>query len=592
MASSGNFATLLGALQYQVGVNTTYSLGNTKYQSSTSGEYSQQASTLAPSSGKWYAEMYVNTVGNLHWIALVGDVGVSDTTNKDAYANRTTNGGMGYGNTGTARFNGSDTSSGYSSYTNGDIIQIAFDIDNTKVWFGKNNTWQNSGDPANGTNASYTTWTTTYSGLPTNWHVGSNIGNTGATTFNFGQDSTFGGVISAGGNADANGFGDFKYAPPSGFLALCSANLPISDDIDPAQTDDDYPAKNFNPILYTGNSTTGQSLTGLGFKPDLIWAKMRNSSQNNQLYDSSRMNTRGTPTPFGLRSDTTGAEFDDQSTGNNNPIISSFDTDGFTLGGSGSGPNDSGRTYVAWCWRANGGTTASNSDGDITSTVQANTKAGFSIVTYTGDNTDHRSVGYGSANIGHGLDKAPEFIITKRRDSTGSWYTYHIGAGIGYLLLQTNGAFQSGSVPFGPNAPTTTTFGAYSANNSSSATYVNYCWHSVEGFSKFGSYKGNGDADGPFIYTGFRPRMFFIKNVGSTSNWHVYDTKRSTFNVMNDTLNWNDSAAEQTDYAYQGFDVLSNGIKTRGNNGLANSDGVTYIYGAWGDVPFKYNNTF
>jgi len=151
MASSGNFATLLGELQYQVGTNTTYSLGNTKFQSSTSGEYSQQASTIAPSSGKWYAEMYVNTVGNLNFLCLVGDVGVSDTTNRSAYPNRSTNGGMGYAHSGLVRYNNSDTSSGYSTYTNGDIIQIAFDIDNTKVWFGKNNTWQNSGDPANGT---------------------------------------------------------------------------------------------------------------------------------------------------------------------------------------------------------------------------------------------------------------------------------------------------------------------------------------------------------------------------------------------------------------------------------------------------------
>ena len=251
MASSGNFATLLGDLQYQVGTNTTYSLGNTKYQSSSSGEYSLQASTIAPSSGKWYAEMYVNTVGNLHFLCLVGDIGVSDTTNRNAYPNRTTNGGMGYAHSGLVRFNGSDTSSGYSTYTDGDIIQIAFDIDNTKVWFGKNNTWQNSGDPANGTNASYTTWTTTYSSLPKNWHVASNIGNTGAATFNFGQDDTFGGAITAEGNADGNGKGVFKYSPPTGFLALCSANLPISDDIDPAQTDTDYPSKQFNVVTYT-----------------------------------------------------------------------------------------------------------------------------------------------------------------------------------------------------------------------------------------------------------------------------------------------------------------------------------------------------
>ena len=290
MASSGNFATLLNGLLYQVGTNTTYSLGNTKYQSSSSGEYSQQASTIAPSSGKWYAEMYVNTVGNLNFLCLVGDIGVSDTTNRSAYPNRSTNGGMGYAHSGLVRFNNSDTSSGYSTYTDGDIIQIAFDIDNTKVWFGKNNTWQNSGDPANGTNASYTTWTTTYSTLPTNWHVAGNIGNTGANTFNFGADSTFGGAKTSGSaNAsDSNSVGNFFYTPPASFLALSSSNLPISDDIDPAQTDDDCPSKLMSTSNWLGSGSSN-SITGLGFQPDLTIIKATDAASSDwALFDSTR----------------------------------------------------------------------------------------------------------------------------------------------------------------------------------------------------------------------------------------------------------------------------------------------------------------
>ena len=490
MASSGNFATLLNGLLYQVGTNTTYSIGNLKYQSSTSGEYSQQASTIAPSSGKWYAEMYVNTVGNLHWLCLVGDVGVSDTTNRSAYANRSTNGGMGYAHSGLVRYNNSDTSSGYSTYTNGDIIQIAFDIDNTKVWFGKNNTWQNSGDPANGTNASYTTWTTTYGTLPKHWHVASNIGNTGAATFNFGQDDTFGGVITAAGNADGNGHGVFKYAPPSGFLALCSANLPISDDIDPAQTDDDFPQKNFNTVLFTGNGSSN-AVTGLGFQPDLIWGFTRDGAQSKRVIDSTRGGSAR------IYSDLQSAE-------NSASTISSFDSDGFTAAGS-TFNNDSGKACGAWCWRANGGTTSSDSSGDITVTRQSNTAGGFSILTYTGNGSDNQT-------LAHGLGKTPAFIITKKRDGTSHWAVWHQSHTGYYGQLEATIAWASDTNQFYTSGMTSNFIGVRTAGatNSSGDNMFAYVWADVEGYSKFGKYEGNGNTDGPYVYTGFRPRMIFL----------------------------------------------------------------------------------
>ena len=583
MASSGNFATLLNGLLYQVGTNTTYSLGNLKYQSSTSGEYSLQASTLAPSSGKWYAEMYVNTVGNLNFLCLVGDVGVSDTTNRDAYPNRTSNGGMGYAQTGFVRFNNSDTSSGYSTYTTGDIIQIAFDIDNTKVWFGKNNTWQNSGDPANGTNASYTNWTTTYGTLPRHWHVAGNIGNTGANTFNFGGDSSFGGAKTSGSaNAsDSNSVGNFFYTPPNNFLALSSSNLPLSDDIDPAQTDDDYPSKQFGVVTYTGNGGASQSITGLGFQPDLVWLKQRSASEaySNNLIDSTRGRSK---TLYSSRADAEATSASDRDFG-------TFDSDGFTvLDDYNTNMNQSSITNVAWCWRAGGGVTSSNTDGSITTTVQSSTSGGFSISKYTSNGSGQ--------TFGHGLGATPDWFIIKKIDNQArNWMSWHKDVSTtttGYFRFNTDNAEENDTL-WNNTAPTSSVISVQKdtteVNSPSGDSYICYAWRGIEGFSKFGKYTGNGNADGPFVYTGFRPRLIFVKLRNSAGDWWIQDTARSTFNPLSKYIAWNRNDAEAT-----GIDVdfLSNGFKIRTSSGDFNSSGATILYGAWGDVPTKYGNTF
>ena len=577
MASSGNFATLLNGLLYQVGTNTTYSLGNLKYQSSTSGEYSLQASTLAPSSGKWYAEMYVNTVGNLNFLCLVGDVGVSDTTNRDAYPNRTSNGGMGYAQTGFVRFNNSDTSSGYSTYTTGDIIQIAFDIDNTKVWFGKNNTWQNSGDPANGTNASYTNWTTTYGTLPRHWHVAGNIGNTGANTFNFGGDSSFGGAKTSGSaNAsDSNSVGNFFYTPPNNFLALSSSNLPLSDDIDPAQTSDDIPQKQFDVTTWTGNSSSRTITTNM--QPDLVWIKSRSNSNSNELYDSSRGATKR------LRSDTADSE-DTRSS-----ELTGFTSDGFSLGSSTfGGTNYNSYTYVGWSWRAGGGVTSSNTDGSITSTVQANTKAGFSIITWTASGSN--------GSIGHGLSAKPDFHIIKKYNSSNGWIVYHTSLGATkFLRLDLSNASASNQYLYNNTEPTSTVINLGDnggTNHPSGDTYICYAWHSVEGFSKFGTYVGNGNNSGIYIHLGFRAKLFFLKEISSSDDWVVYDTARDTFNSgSSKVLRW-DSSNSEFDDSSRAVDVTSQGLKIRTSNATINGSGVTYIFGAWADQSGKYSNTF
>ena len=394
---------------------------------------------------------------------------------------------------------------------------------------------------------------------------------------NGGHDSTGAGDFSAGGNADANGFGDFQNSPPSGFLAPSSANLPISDDIDPAQTDDDYPSKQFGIVTYTGNGST-QSITGLGFKPDFVWIKERSSgtTANHKLMDSNRGVHKA------LESNGTGAEGDDTNG------LTAYGTDGFSLG-TDANYNQSSETYVAWCWRANGGTTASNSDGDITSTVQANTKAGFSICTYTAN---------GSANQtwGHGLSAKPDLIMVKKRTATSTWTVYHSSLGATkFLYLSSTASVYTSNAMWNDTEPTSslvTVNNNGNTNDPNGSTFLSYVWHSVEGYSKFGSYTGNGDADGPFIYTGFRPRMIFVKRTDSTASWYVWDTARSTFNEIDDYLEWDQANAEETGYANQAYDFLSNGFKARGNNNIGNSSGGTYIYGAWGVVPFKYNNTF
>ena len=571
MASSGNFAVnnILIRPVGSTGRKSTH--GNTTITSS-SGSWGAPT-TLAANTGKWYIEYYVNTGSSGR------NVGVVPTNSQKYNDGDYTQGAAGdYAITinsgGSIYNNGSVTQSVASNMASGDIMGIAMDLDASPktVQFYKNNSTIGSAENINSSATG-----------PYAFMVKGH--NQSTVTINAGQDSSFAGAKTSGSAnaADDNGFGDFYYSPPSGFLALCSANLPISDDIDPAQTDDDYPAKQFGVVTYTGNATTGQAITGLGLQPDLIWAKCRSHAQSNFLSDTSRGINKF------LFSDQTAAE---GSGGGYATVYSSFDSDGFTLGTSGSGPNDNGRTYVAWGWRANGGTTASNTDGSITSTVQANTKAGFSIITYTGTGSN--------ATIGHGLSAKPDFFTIKNRDGgTGmAWATYHSVLGATkYLEIDASDQAYTGSTRFNDTEPTTSTIsiGTISLVNNSGDDFVCYAWHSVEGYSKFGKYEGNGNADGPFIYTGFRPRLIFFKRTDSGSGWTVVDTSRYIHNTSNGPgrLEWNLSNAETTgSSALREMDVLSNGIKIRSSNSNINTSGGDYVFGAWADVPFKYNNTF
>ena len=566
MASSGNFCTLNPSLRsVTAGMNGgTFSVGNLKY--AMSGEDGFRANYAM--THKTYCEVYINSISNYG-----GTIGFGSYQNKRTYEDMITF-QMNYQSGRIYHYKGSSSQSvsianigGTVSATN--VVMMAYDPATYKWWVGVNGTWRNSGDPANGTGFVFQGSSTMFEDMQGVFWAGWKGSANGLTChWNFGQDSTFSGTITAGGNADENGFGDFKYTPPTGFLALCSGNQVISDDIDPAQTNDNFPQKQFNPVLYTGNGSDGHAITGVGFQPDLVWLKKRSASASHQLYDSSR----GTGKLLSSNNNDAEATY--------STVLQSFDSDGFTLGTS-AAINGSSATMVGWCWRANGGTTASNSDGSITSTVQANQAAGFSIIQYTGTASN--------ADFGHGLTKAPEFILVKNRDAGQDWRVYHVSVGASkHLVLNTSDAEQSNANVWRLTPTTSVIYigTAGTAINGSGADYICYAWHGVDGYSKFGSFEGNLNSDGPFIYTGFRPRMLFIKDLDAGNEWYVVDTARNPNNPTDKFSEWDTSDAEQD----KKLDILSNGFKPREDSARFN-DTHTYVYGAWGDVPFKYNNT-
>jgi hypothetical protein len=577
MASSGNFAVFSTVTRPESPYSTSDQItgGGLSIKGPGSGGFEPCIATISPNSGKWYWEYRAGQGGGSSYgrpSIAVSEQGV--VKNEEFFGGASGQKGVLFvANDGQKRINGSDTSYG-NAVSQHDIVQMALDCDNGAMYFGINNTWQNSGDPTSGSSKTGAALTADIQNVGIDIIHSRYVGG-GIDQYNFGQDDTFGGAITGAGNADGNGHGVFKYAPPTGFLALCTGNLSVSDDIDPAQTDDDYPSKQFNTVLYAGNNGA-QSVTGVGFKPDLVWLKARNGTQHHALFDSSRGVLKR------LGSSRTNAEDTDST------FLSSFDTDGFSWSSGGDNTqNDNSYNYVAWCWRANGGTTASNSEGSTTCTVQANTKGGFSMITYTGTGS--------AATLGHGLEKAPEFIMAKRRSSAAqSWKNYHVGLGATkYLTLNATDAAATSSGMWNDTAPSTTliSIGNESNVSTSGSDYIIYAWHSVEGYSKFGIYEGNGNADGPFIYMGFRPRMVVIKAIDSSQSWYVADTARETFNPLGEKmLSWNDSHAEFDPSGFN-FDVVSNGIKIRSSDTNINSS-ATFIYMAWGDVPFKYNNTF
>jgi hypothetical protein len=442
------------------------------------------------------------------------------------------------------------------AFSNTDILMVAVDADNGKVWFGKNGSWWNSGNPASGT-------TPAYSNLPTSGfqHITPALQQYRSGSTNFGYPPP--GFSIASGNSDANGYGNFEYAPPSGFYALCSANL-----AEFATPDIDKPTDYFNTVLYSGNAGTNRSITGMGFQPDFLWHKERSSIRNYSLVNSS------TGTNASLQSNSAAAE-------STMPSFVSFDSDGFTVTQNGStNPNwnESGVTKVVWGWKINGGSTSTNTNGTISTTVQANQDLGISILTYTGTQAN--------ATIGHGLSKAPEVMIAKiRNEGTygwgGNWWTFR---NTGQFQINTQSSYYENAVYWQNTDPSNTviTMGGQVEANRSGKNMIAWCFHSVEGFSKMGVYKGNGNNLGKFVYTGFKPAFVFLKRATNTSNFVLWDGVRNTYNQGNFQLFSNSSEAEDNTGA---FDFLSNGFRLRNTNATWNANGDEYVYMAFAENP-------
>jgi hypothetical protein len=555
--TANNYATLNGVVKPS---KYTVSNGNLTFTNSTTNWTGWLEGTVGFSTGKYYWETRIDVSTDYHHIGIVG-VGITHFNSTDTYfygvSYQTDGRFWAERNTGTAFAYSIPTAK-----TVGDIVQVAVDMSNKRMWIGKNGTWF-SGDPSNG------------SSPPFNYTVGFNYthyvpfydsyGSSGLS-INFGQNPTFSGNTTAGTFTDSSGKGLFKYQPPAGFLALCEDNLPA-----PTISD---PGKHFKTVLWTGDGNNGRSIGGVGFQPDLVWIKDRNNGGYNHLIIDS---VRGAG--FALRPSSTNEE---TSSG-----IRAFNADGFSIS-SEVGYNLSGNNHVAWCWKA-GNTSTTNTNGSITSTVSVNQQAGFSIVSWTGN-------GASTVTVGHGLGKTPAFMILKARDAgsaDSSWVIFHKSMGSGtfdkYMYFNTGGAGTLvPSLPANSNIFTSSNPGI----NSNNIRYITYCWAEIEGYSKFGSYVGNGDFDGPFVYCGFKPAWIMIKSINNENGWIIMDNARKPINPNGEVLFANDAMAEQTDLSYRQTDFLSNGFKIRAGIGSErNSSGTTYIFVAFAESPFQTANS-
>ena len=504
-------------------------------------------STIFQKTGKWYVEMVAEDMGNGMSVGIKSDT-------EGTFWKPTRGKSVIYQSDGNKIIDGGSASSYGATYTVGDIISLKINLDDGIIEFLKNNSSQGNASTALTSGVAFGVFFLDTSSVQN-----------ARSQFNFGQDSSFRNTVTSGSaNAsDANGHGDFYYSVPSGYLALNSANLS-----EPSITplDDDIPEDYFNTVLYTGVSGDN-AVTGVGFQPDWVWLKGRNEADSHVLTDS----VRGVGKT--IESDTTDAETDTPED------LQSFDSDGFT-----TGTNDrvggTGDTMVGWCWLA-GGTAVSNTNGSITSSVSANTEAGFSIVSYASSGD--------AATVGHGLNSVPEMIIAKRRDSSGAWSVYHVAIGNDRRLQLSETSASSDNAVWGDTTPTSTVF-TQDVTGSVGATIIAYCFHSVEGYSKFGSYTGNGSSDGTFVYTGFRPAWIIIKPSSHTGHWRIMDTKREINNNGESSqlfanLSNSESTGTSTDK-----DILSNGFKIKTSTTSMNTSNGTYIYMAFAEMPFKYAN--
>ena len=524
-----NFNTLNPAIRpYTATPAEVLSDGNLKLSCNSSSVSGSAWSTMLITSGKWYWEGTLSTAG-----ASNNTIGWSNST-EDAgrgtnVADLRTN-GVSYVNDGDKDINTTKTSYG-DSFTTGDVIGAALDADAGTITFYKNGVSQGdiTGQSPQSDSAGWLAAVEGFNG--TVWDV------------NFGQR-------------------DFAYTPPTGFKALNTSNLPA-----PTVKDG---SDNFNTVLWTGNATARDITTG--HNSNFTWIKHRNSAENHNLYDI----LRGTGNRLESNSTSQETSYADR--------LTAFNSDGFSLGTGYN--NTNGTTYVGWSW-AGGGSGSSNTDGSITSTVSANPSAGFSIVSFTGKTyTGNSSTDTGT--VGHGLGVAPSFYVVKARNGTSDWICYHSALGnTKYIELSQQNSATTNTGMWASTSPTSTVFTMgpfWPSNIADGKTMIAYCFAEVEGYSKFGSYTGNGSSDGPFVHTGFKPAWLMVKKDAGSTDWKIYDAGREPYNVVANRIAANTSNTELDGNA-QDIDFLSNGFKFRGTNGDQNSSG-TFYYVAFAENPF------
>jgi hypothetical protein len=532
----------------------TLSQGNLAASTNSGSNWKTVPTTMYMSTGKWYSEVKVTYTDYVD--SFIGFA--SSSFNGQNYAPSETAFGYQFHPSLGIRHNSAQLSA--QTFTQGDIIGLALNMDDNEIKFYKNGSLlYTATGVADG-----------------DWSVALTLLYTKTLYANFGQDSSFAGNETAQGNTDANGIGDFYYSVPSGFLALCTDNLP-----EPVvgPLGDSLSDENFNTVLFSATAGVAGSVTGYGFAPNWLWTKARNATQSHQLFDSVRGDNNI------LYSNLTNKE-SKQAAG-----YFTLENDGFDYGTSTFSSN----TYVGWGWKA--GTAFSNSAGSNSATIASsgsvNTDAGFSIVSYVGTGV--------AGTVYHGLSSTPEFITIKDRDyATGRpWGSYHFKLNNGVnpederIQLNESTAETGDAFIFNSTAPTSNVFslGTSSWNNTSGNDIIAYCFHSVDGYSKVGQYVGNYNVDGPFVYTGFRPAFVIIKSAVTTGyHWYMMDSTRTTYNGSQNWLSPSQNTTEDTSTGEE-VDFLSNGFKIRTNwTRLNDSGSPRYIYIAFAENPFKYAN--
>jgi hypothetical protein len=491
--------------------------------------------TIGVNSGKWYWEVTLTSGSYTPYLGVS-----SNPYDKSGVGTNFRLAGISwYGNGYKKAYTGTSESSATSNTTG--VYGFALDISAGTLAYYFNNSLV------------FTDTTIPTSGVtlfPLNAHTNSGSNSWNPANFNFGQQP-------------------FAYTPPSGYKTLCTTNLSTPTI---GATAANAANKYFDATLYTGNGAASGRNIETTTSPNLAWIKSRSLAANHFLFDS----VRGATNVLG--SNQTIVEYSNSDFG--------LGTNQFTVGDNGGSddynPNKNAATYVAWLWAA-GGAAVTNTAGTISSQVSANPTSGFSIVTYTGTSAN--------ATVGHGLGVAPSMLITKPRSSADNWISWHTAlGGTGYFYLDLTNASATAATVWNSTTPTSTVFslGANGGVNASGVNFVAYCFAQVAGYSAFGSYTGNLNADGPFAYTGFRPKFIMWKRSDSTGDWIIFDTARDTYNYAQNQLIPNTSGAEAvTGGGFVRIDLLSNGFKIRSTDSYVNASGGTYIYMAFAEHPFK-----